>query len=78
MRWKKKEKYVPRDGEERVIHKFLLLPECIDYEYRWLEFAYILQRYIGVRIENGDIYGGYWVEEEYLTAENAARYKYKK
>ena len=42
MRWKKyplKEHY----REQRVVEKFLILPRCINNEWRWLEQATIKQ-----------------------------------
>lgn len=45
MRWYKKHKYVPQFGDERTISKFLWLPKCILNEWRWMERAYIRQRY---------------------------------
>lgn len=46
MRWKKKPvntKTYPKEGDERVISGFLFFPECLNGEYRWLEFAQVLQ-----------------------------------
>lgn len=73
----KERKNMPKDGEKRVLHKFLIFPYCIGDEYRWLEFVYILQWYAEVYIIDDTICGGHWVDEEYLTAEDAARYECK-
>lgn len=43
MRWTKP---TPREGDRRVVQKFLFLPKCLDGEWRWLERAKIVQRYI--------------------------------
>lgn len=32
-------------GHKRVIRRFLLFPTTIEYETRWLEWAFIEQRY---------------------------------
>ena len=42
MKWKLKE--LPKEGEVRVVNKFLIFPKCIDREVRWLERAMIRQR----------------------------------
>ena len=33
------------NGDRRVIHKFLWLPDFYDHEWRWLEWAYVIQEY---------------------------------
>jgi hypothetical protein len=35
----------PKQGEKRVITKFLFLPLCLKNDCRWLESASILQKY---------------------------------
>ena len=35
----------PKDGTERVVRRFLLLPKTLNRETRWLEFAKIRQVY---------------------------------
>jgi hypothetical protein len=45
MRWYKKTKCVPQFGDERTIEKFLWFPKRILNEWRWLERAWIVQRY---------------------------------
>jgi len=42
MKWNCK---VYGDGEYRIVKKFLLFPCRINNIYRWLETAYIVQRY---------------------------------
>jgi hypothetical protein len=36
---------LPRDGDKRVIRKFLWLPLEIDRDWRWLEWAWIEQEF---------------------------------
>lgn len=46
MRWQKKPikiKTRPDVGSERVVSRFLFFPLCLNGEYRWLEFAQVLQ-----------------------------------
>ncbi len=48
MRWTAKpprKKHKPADGDERTVHRLLLWPVCLDGEWRWLEWNYILQRF---------------------------------
>jgi hypothetical protein len=42
MRWKRY-----KQNDIRVIKRFLIIPTTIEYEVRWLEFAYIKQLYDG-------------------------------
>lgn len=47
MRWKKKPKTpYPKNGETRSRKVFLLFPLTLNYETRWLEFAWIAERYV--------------------------------
>jgi hypothetical protein len=45
MRWKKKK--APDYGDRRIISEFLFFPKTLDGETRWLEFAEIIQSYLG-------------------------------
>ncbi len=42
MRWKEKEY---RDGEKRVVKRFLFFPKLIEGEWRWLELVRIEQQF---------------------------------
>lgn len=69
MRWRKHEKKAIPEGTERVAYRFLILPTCINGGYRWLEFANMLQVYTyGMR-------GKYWINDRFLTKEEAKHYK---
>lgn len=69
MRWNKHEKAVIPNGTERVVHRFLIFPTCINGKYRWLEPAYILQVY------TYGMYNKYWINDRFLTKEEARHYK---
>lgn len=69
MRWKKKDKHHPEDGEIRIITRFLFIPKYFEKEYRWLEIVKIQQRYAGVIIDYGNILGGYWVNVKWVDKE---------
>lgn len=63
MKWKSKPKWSPRDnirkiGRVRIKERFLLLPKCIDGEWRWLEKACYKQMYTGRDI-NGELVFGW-------------------
>lgn len=42
MKWRK---HTPKHGDERTVRRFLLLPRCINGEWRWLELATIRQEW---------------------------------
>lgn len=66
MRWKKKKpKPFPKDGDKRVVKKFLWKPRCFNDEYRWLEFAEINEIYHVIKINLGMYAHGYWEEVGY-------------
>lgn len=45
MRWASKgSKQAPKEGDHRIVDRFLFFPKCIDDEWRWLEFASIGQK----------------------------------
>lgn len=77
MKWRKKQKKrsIPKDGELRIISKFLYYPMCIENEYRWFEKVKIKQEYIAMEMHKcrgvfgGDSFyttGGYWKNLEYI------------
>ena len=45
MRWKWKKKQQPKEGDMRIVGRFLLFPKCLNGEWRWLENAQIQQEY---------------------------------
>ena len=45
MRWKQER---PEIGDKRIKQVFLWLPEVLDGEWRWLEFAHIKQTYTDI------------------------------
>lgn len=45
MRWKRKTKRQPKEGDTRIADRFLLFPKCLDDEWRWLELTQIQQEY---------------------------------
>ena len=52
MRWKAKPpKPLPKNGDLRVISKFLFLPLRINNRVRWLEKTEIVQRYVVYYVE---------------------------
>lgn len=78
MRWRRKEKTVPKDEEERIIYRFPIIPICIDNEYRWLERVVILQKYIaGGYNYDGCWRVGIWVDIRYLSKEESVFYNKK-
>lgn len=59
MRWKHIDKD-PEEGTIRIRCKFLLLPSCIDNEWRWLERATWKEKYVWHTTSVG-IYRPEWV-----------------
>lgn len=59
MRWKDVDKD-PEEGAIRIRRKFLLLPTCIDGEWRWLERATWREEYMWYTVCMG-IYTIEWV-----------------
>lgn len=59
MRWKYIDKD-PKEGTIRTRHKFLLLPQCIDGEWRWLERASWVEEYTWHTNSHG-IYKPDWI-----------------
>ena len=66
MRWRKRTFSVKsREGETRVIQKFLLCPRCYNDDCRWLEFALMLERVERIDISDNDDWSKYvwkWIE----------------
>ena len=55
----------PRRGAERILKRFLVIPTCIQGEWRWLETAYIRQISRGYwDIACGDYYE--WCNSEWV------------
>ena len=57
MKWKTKKwkkKPSPKEGEQRVIKKFLILPLSFNEETRWLCSTKIQQRYREDAIDSGE------------------------
>lgn len=46
MRWRKKLKPFPKNGDTREVTKFLWFPKTIDNETRWLERTTWIQEYV--------------------------------
>ena len=44
-KWKWKKKQQPKEGDTRIMERFLLFPKLLDDEWRWLENAQIDQEY---------------------------------
>lgn len=69
MQWKSK-RVIPKEGDTRVITKFILFPKLVIGEtentWVWLERIQIAQRYKGAR-RNPEDRGWYWkTTKEYL------------
>ena len=50
----------PKDGDTRVVTRFLFLPCRIENESRWLEIASVKQEYVW------GWYEGWWVNTEWV------------
>jgi hypothetical protein len=46
MRWKKRNRPQPKTGDTRRVRRFLFLPLCLQGEWRWLEIAWIVERWV--------------------------------
>lgn len=74
MRWTRKTP--PKEGEIRIISKFLFLPRTIKDEKRWLERVYIKQKFVYKTVMFGYMftihgfeeprYPDKWVDQEFL------------
>lgn len=63
IKWKKKIKRDWREGDIRVVRRFLLWPVCIEDEWRWLGLSLIKQMRIGPR---GDFDAHSWINMEWV------------
>jgi len=74
MKWKSKEYLKDREGEERVVSKFLLFPRRLGgKEWRWMERANILERVTKYDDGGHDTWGDYawrWVEVVFVNTED--------
>lgn len=48
LKYKKKEH---KEGDTRIVRKFLFLPTTFNHETRWLEFADILEEYYNEKVQ---------------------------
>jgi hypothetical protein len=66
VRFRSKFALKPREGEERVVNKFLLWPRCFGgRSTRWLRRADIVERVVKVDVGGSGEWGNYawkWVE----------------
>ena len=62
MRWKIN-KSKPKEGDTRIIQRWLLFPKCLHNECRWLERAYIVQECKRIYSYEYDYYE--WVDREW-------------
>lgn len=60
MRWNEKRK--PRRWDRRTQSAFLVVPLCVQGEWRWLERAEWVEEF------HQDAFGGYWEPVEWLAA----------
>lgn len=54
----------PKEGDKRIIVKFLLLPKKINGESRWLEFTSFEQIRVSIWIVND--YVNVWIDSKWL------------
>lgn len=66
MRFHSKYALKPREGEERIVSKFLLWPRCFEGRHtRWLERTDIVERVVKVDVGGSGEWGNYawkWAE----------------
>lgn len=57
----------PKDGDERIVMRFLLFPKCIDGKWRWMRKVEIKQRYETVYWDDimGVELGSGWVNKSW-------------
>ena len=36
---------IPRQGQHRIVHTFLIIPLCIDHKCKWMEKASYIEEY---------------------------------
>lgn len=78
MRWKQRpRKGPPERGAVRVTRKFLFFPKTLEGETRWLEVAYIVQRYVPARLPGGAGYyrTAWWWNRRWATKDEYAQSK---
>ena len=63
MRWKTKN----MDGKKRIVTRFLLIPDWVDDDWRWLEVATREEQY------NSDL--GEWIPLRWIDVEDGATWK---
>lgn len=68
MRWK--EKPIPKEGSERIVKRFLILPLLLCGEWRWLETAFIKQKFLYVY--DGYSAFGAWANREFVNEKGEA------
>lgn len=68
MRWKSKNKTIPKEYKKRIKSVFLFIPTKLEGEWRWLEKASIEQKYIYTyTYDNGFVHKvGYWVDIKFI------------
>ena len=68
MRWPKQKPWHPSDdcGKTRIKTRFLLIPKCIEDEWRWLEIASWEQEY-GYKWHNEDTDHYGWVNTRWMN-----------
>jgi hypothetical protein len=75
MRWNSRYYLKDREGETRVVRKFLFWPRLLqkDKHWRWLEFANIKEQVLKVDIGGSGEWGTYaweWREVAFVEDEN--------
>lgn len=67
LKWKKRVKVDYREGDTRIVRRFLLWPVCIQDEWRWLGLAIIKQKLCGTFDYNSTGYRGFkWSNVEWI------------
>ena len=73
MKWHKKFKPLPKDGETREITRFLWFPKCIDSEWRWLEKASWEQYYLN--LSYASFLDRRWFDRKWVQSSDSSYYK---
>jgi hypothetical protein len=60
-------KIQPKEGDIRIVEKFLLFPRIINKELRWLERAKIKQRYEDEPWPDSRAVAQMWVNKEWVN-----------
>ena len=54
MKWNSRPRpAVPCEGDTRIVKKYMLLPRCLDGEWRWLERCWVMQEYKFMDVGDG-------------------------